>query len=243
MKNLYIILLLAYSACSHGQVAVAPAAVAPAVAVSSQSSWVGATVGYNFQGKSTDNVIAGARVRLNEVEQFKTHKHFDLLVIGNISKITSSGSDSIAQEVNSIIQSTQGLSVGISPIWTINPDNADSNFFRLFATANYKLNAFKDIGIDRETINIGQGRFTLGFEFEGFEVVDGGKFNFNLELGLSVFEEDNYYKVFCKHYNSITSLESSLIIPISGKFGIMTSYTMSNRTKPVFQAGFLIRSE
>ena len=205
------------------------------------SEWVGATLAYNFEDEGTDNIIAGAKVKISTVEQFSDTK-FNLLVIGNISKITSGVSEKADDDINEIIQSSQGLSVGVAPVFNINPDNENENNFRSFASLNYKINGFQGVGVNEETVNLGQLRLTVGAEFEGFKTNNGGKFNLSAEYIYSYFDEENYDKIFGKSISNISAVEINAIVPLTGNFGFIGGITFSNEAEPVVQTGIIIKA-
>ena len=210
------------------------------LAGSSLSMWVGAVLAYNFDGEgSTENVIGAGKVVLGKVKQFGGDK-FNLLVIGNLSKITSSlNNEDVTKELTSLAQSAQGVSVAVSPIWSINLKN--NNFFRFWGTAGGKFNGFSDVGVEKETITLSQFRFTGGLEFEGFELIGGGAFNLSTELSYSLFDKTKYSKIFGEEKGSYLGLETTMIIPVGNNFGAMCTYTISEGTSPVFQAGIVVK--
>lgn len=207
---------------------------------SSLSMWVGGVLLYNFEGEgSTENVIGAGKVVLGKVRQFGGDK-FNLLVLGNLSKITSSlNNEDATKQLTSLAQSSQGVSVAVSPTWSINLKN--NNFFRYWGTVGGKFNGFSDVGENKETITLSQFRLTGGLEFEGFELSGGGVFNLSTELSYSLFDKTKYNKIFGKEKGSYLGLETTLIIPIGNNFGAMGSYTVSEGTTPLFQAGIVVK--
>ncbi|MCF1717055.1 hypothetical protein L0U88_20600 [Flavihumibacter sp. RY-1] len=207
---------------------------------SSLSMWVGAVLAYNFDSEGgTENVVGAGKVTLGNVKQFGGDK-FNLLVIGNLSKITSAlSNEDVTKELTALAQSSQGVSVAVSPTWSINLKN--NNFFRFWGTAGGKFNGFSDVGDDKETITLSQFRITGGLEFEGFELIGGGAFNLSTELSYSLFDKTKYNKVFGKEKGSYLGLETTMIIPVGNNFGAMCSYTISEGTSPLFQAGIVVK--
>ncbi|MFM9947593.1 MAG: hypothetical protein ACKV1O_06610 [Saprospiraceae bacterium] len=209
---------------------------------SPKSFWIGATLAYNFEGGGTENVVGAANVELAPVKQFSKDSFFNLLVIGNIAKITSAQSEDASQDISDLIQSNQGLSVGIAPVYTFNPSNSNKNYLRAFSTLNYKINGYQNVGSEKETINISQFRGTVGMEFEGFEIEKGGPFNLSVEYIFSAFDNKKYAQVFGQDVGSFSVLEVTLLIPLPGKFGVITSVNYSNQSKPIYQAGIIIQT-
>jgi len=206
---------------------------------SSESSWIGATLAYNIEGgDAAENVVGAARVKLGFVKQFE-EKPYNLFVIGNLAKITSSASEDASKNITDLIQSNQGLSVGISPIYTFNPNN-ENNKFRGYSTISYKVNGFKDIGVDKKSITLSQFRGTLGLEFEGLKINNGGYFNLSAEYIYSAVDGTLYEQVFGKKVNSFSTLEFSLIVPLPGIFGFMCIVDYSSESKPIYQLGLVI---
>jgi hypothetical protein len=211
--------------------------------ISPQSVWVGATLAYNFLDKGTENIVGAAKVTIAPVKQFENNKHFKVFVVGNLSKITSSLSkEDPIKDVNEIMQSSQGMSIGVSPVYTINPDNKNENIFRAYGSANFKVNGFQDVGQDEETVNITQFRGTLGIEFEGWAISDGGPFNLSTEFIFSAFDKKDYAKVFNEGAKSAVGMETTFIIPIGHNFGFLASWTVSDKTSSVFQTGVIVKT-
>ena len=206
---------------------------------SSESSWIGATLAYNIEGgDAADNVVGAARVKLGFVKEFEDTR-FNLFVIGNLAKITSATSEDATKNITDLIQSNQGLSVGISPIYRLSPKDAD-NKIRGYSTINYKVNGFKDIGVDKESINLSQFRGTLGLEFEGFKLENGGFFNLSAEYIFSAVDGTSYEQVFGKKVNNFSTVELSLIVPLPGIFAFMSIVDYSTGSKPIYQLGLII---
>lgn len=212
------------------------------MAVSPLSTWVGAQLTYSFDGKaSSDNIIGAARIKIATVEQFIPNPRFDLLVIGNFSRVTSLVSANPNEDLKEITQSAQGLSMGIAPIFKLNPFNPRQNYFRAWVSANYKLNGFQLKNQEEEVINLHQFRTAVGLEFEGLKIENGGSFLLGVECSYSSFSEDVYYQIFERTASKILALETTLVIPMPGNLGLMGSVIVSDFNKPVFQGGFVVK--
>lgn len=210
--------------------------------ISPLSSWVAAQLSYSFDGKaSSDNIIGAAKIKIATVEQFVHNSRFDLLVIGNFARVTSLVSTNPSDDLKEITQSAQGLSMGIAPIFKLNPFNPRHNYYRVWFSANYKLNGFQLKNEEEEVINLHQFRASAGLEFEGFKIQNGGNFLLGLECSYSSFSEELYSKVFEQPINKIIALEATLIIPMPGNLGLMGSVIVSDVNKPVFQGGFVVK--
>lgn len=212
------------------------------MAISPLSSWVAAQLTYSFDGKaSSDNIIGAAKIKIATVEQFVQNPRFDLLVIGNFARVTSLVSTNPNDDLKEITQSAQGLSMGIAPIFKLNPFNPRRNFLRTWLSANYKLNGFQLKNQEEEVINLHQFRASIGLEFEGFKIQNGGNFLLGVEWSYSSFSEDIYSQIFEQSINKITALEATLIIPMPGNLGLMGSVIISDVNKPIFQGGFVVK--
>jgi len=212
------------------------------MAISPLSSWVAAQLTYSFDGKaSSDNIIGAAKIKIATVEQFMPNPRFDLLVIGNFARVTSLVSTYPSDDLKEITQSAQGLSMGIAPIFKLNPFNSQQNFFRTWLSANYKLNGFQLKNQEEEIINLHQFRASIGLEFEGFKIQNGGHFLLGVEWSYSSFSEEIYSQIFEQSLNKIIALEATLIIPMPGNLGLMGSVIISDVNKPVFQGGFVVK--
>jgi hypothetical protein len=158
----------------------------------------------------------------------------------NLSKITSSlNKEDATKNLTSLVQSAQGVSIAVSPTWSI--DLKNNNFFRIWASAGGKFNGFSDVGVEKENITLSQLRLTSGLEFEGLELIGGGAFNFSTEFSYSMFDKNRYNKIFGDEKGSYLGLETTLIIPVGNNFGAMCSFTVSEGTSPLLQAGIIIK--
>ncbi len=208
---------------------------------SSASSWVGATLAYNLDGKSSENVIGAAKVKINSVKRFDG-KRFNLNIIGNISKFTGIvDKDELELGIRDIIQSSQGLSVGLEPLFNV--ARKEDMIIRVWSNLNYKLNQFQNIEVDAELVDVSlsQFRFALGAEIETFQLSDGGRFmHLGVELSQTFFDEAKYLQVFNESESSLFALEWSFILPLNGTLGIVFGQVISPDIKPTFNAGLII---
>ena len=208
---------------------------------SSASSWVGATLAYNFDGKSSENVIGAAKVKINSVKRFEGQR-FNLNIIGNISKFTGIvDKDELELGIRDIIQSSQGVSVGLEPLFNVTQKR--DLIVRVWSNFNYKLNQFQDIEINSviEDVSISQFRVALGGEIETFQLSDGGRFmHFGAEVSMTLFDEAKYLQVFNETKSSLYAFEWSFILPLNGTLGIVFGQVISPDIKSTFNAGLII---
>ena len=166
---------------------------------------------------------------------------FNLYVVGNFARVTSPVSPNPSDDLKEITQSAQGLSVGISPVYKLNPNNLNKNFFRTWFSVGYKLNGFQLQNKEDETVNLHQFRTSVGIEFEGFQVENGGSFLLGVECSYSVFSQEAYERVFERSVSGIPAIEGTLIVPLQGNFGLLGSILISEHNKPAFQGGIIVK--
>lgn len=207
---------------------------------SSSSSWVGATLAYNLDGNSSENVIGAAKVKINTVKRFDSR--FRLNVIGNITKFSGVVEiDELDRGIRDLIQSSQGLSVGMEPLIFVK-DTEDTKL-RVWGNLNYKLNQFQDVEINSisENVSISQFRVAAGGEVEAFKMLDGERFiHLGIEISKTYFDENKYQMVFNDSKSSLLALEWSFILPLNGSLGIVFGQVLSPDIKSTFNAGIII---
>jgi len=209
-------------------------------AMSSESSdWIGATLAYNLDGSDPDNIIAAAKTKINTATKFKGK--FRLSTIGNFAKPTGTiDTASLRKNIRSVAQSSQGLSIGLEPLYNIK--HTSDLDFRGWATFNYKLNIF---GIEndgkKEDVNLRQFRLTTGLELDAFEFDNGGKrIHLGIEGAWTKFSSETYKKIFNEDKNSLYSLEWLVVVPLTGNLGIAAGQTLVKGIKPTFSAGIIV---
>lgn len=215
----------------------------PLTAITYNSTWVGATLFYNFGGgNSADNVIGSAKVLLQTTNQFNGTK-FGLNIIGNIAKVTSDGgTDQLKQSVLAISQSSQGLSAGFEGTYDLVNNKVDC-FLTLYSDLLYKFNDFTNVGDSKTDIGLSQGRFSVGIQYEGIPFGEQNDLiHFGIEGGINFFDSNNYAKVFNNKNSSLANLEATFIFPIATRMGILLNQTFTQRSSPVFSAGIVIKS-
>jgi hypothetical protein len=210
-------------------------------ALSTESSWIGAQLFYNFDGSNLDNVVGAAKVKLNTAKYSTTR--FKLNIIGNIAKFSSAlDKEKLSTDLREISQSEQGLIVGFEPIYKL-LKNSPATKLNLYGNLAYKINNFQNVNEDNESGSLSQARFLAGIEFEGLQFEDGnGMVYFSLELGGSFFDKNQYKKIFNEEKSSLKFIESTFIMPISGKFGLMLKYTITQYSTPAFGSGIVIKN-
>ena len=209
--------------------------------VSYKNYWVGATVAYNLEGLEADNFVGAATIELNPFDE--ENKYFDLSIIGNLgSFIAKQSVEDRNKDAEKIVQSKQGLNIGIGGIFHIFPDlPKGKSDWRLYGTIGYRFNSFQDIGPDSVNIGFSQQRNVFGFEFESPEFKNGGKLTFSSEVTLSFFDKHKYKQLFNDNRSSIQGAQVSLILPMNAKFGILFSSLFSQTLKPVYQFGIVLK--
>lgn len=226
-------------------------------AISAESYWVGAKLGYNFDGFSEDgseNFIGAAKVMLNIVKEYdgadekklKRAAKGTLGIIGNVADfISNQNREDATKNLQNITLSVQGFGVGLYGGWILNkywggaakPDN----IFRLYGTTGYRLNTFKNVGSDSVTVNLSQFRTSIGLEFEGISFTKGGKMNFSFEVTGSVFDKSRYAQVFNEKKDGLLSCEFNAILPLNENFGFYSSGTFAPNMKAIYQLGIIIK--
>jgi hypothetical protein len=208
---------------------------------SSASSWAGALLAYNLDGKSSENIIGSSKVRLNTAK--KSYKWFMLNIVGNIAKFTGTiDTAAVKKDIREIVQSTQGLSIGLEPLFLIKNDDKNDLYIRAWISPNYKVNQFNDveIGNSKENITLSQFRLCAGAEVEAIKFIDGDKLmHFGIEGAISYFNAEKYMQLFNENRNKLFSLEWNIIVPLFGTVGFIAGQTISNGTKPVFWTGIV----
>lgn len=230
-------------------------------ALSAESYWVGAKVGYNFDGfpeDGTESFIGSAKVMLNALKpsrDFESNgelRKYSLGVVGNISDfISSQNKEDATKNLQNIALSVQGFGLGFYGSWVLNKksggdkwvtENPDPMFVtRLYGTTGYRLNTFKNVGADSVTVNLSQLRTSIGFEIEGGYFSKGGRMNLSTELTYSVFDKSRYKQVFNDEKSGLLSLEINAILPVTEVFGLYASGTFAPDMKAVYQIGVIVR--
>lgn len=210
------------------------------MAISSASSWVGATLAYNFDGNSSENVIGAAKVNINTVKRFTGA--FRLNVIGNIAKFTGIvEQDELDRGIRDLVQSSQGFSAGLEPLYTVKNDIDFTA--RVWGNLNYKLNQIQDVEVDlvKENVTLHQFRLAVGGEIEALEMTNGGRrMHFGLELSMTFFDEAKYQMVFNDTKSSLFAIEWSYILPLTGDLGLIVGQVISPSIKSALNVGIII---
>lgn len=206
----------------------------------SRSTWIGAQLFYNFDGSNLDNTVGAATIKLNTASNI-SKKHFELNVVGNIAKLSSAvDKDNLSRDLREISQSAQGLNIGLEPIFKIIDTTGCK--FDIYGNIGYKINSFQDVNDDGDDVGLSQGRFMVGAQIEFLKFDDDSMLHLSVEGGASVFDKNEYAKVFGKPKSSLLFLETMVILPIGKKFGFLTKYTLTQYGTPVFGAGLVVRN-
>lgn len=212
---------------------------------SPNSFWIGAKIGYNFDGfsdKDLDNYFVGAaKVVLNKSESDFLKGQWG--VVGNIANfISNQNKDEAEKDKEKIALSVQGLGVGLYQLWE-NKIGKGGNYFRKYITTGYRLNTFKNVGADSATVNLSQFKLTGGLEFEAFQFAKGGALNLSCEVSHLRFSENRYQTIFGEKKNSLTSIELGIILPLNENLGFFSSGTFAKDMKPVYLFGIIVKSD
>jgi hypothetical protein len=215
-----------------------------ASALSSKSYWMGATIGYNLAGKSTEDVVGSAKVVLNPLTNKFLYGEWG--IIGNFANFQGNlDKEEIDKSVRKITQTTQGLFLGLGSIWTpsekLDDENEVLGAFRISFSSGARLNSFTNVGADSTTEDLLQFRNSLGFEFEGGKWKNGGKLTLAIEGSVSFFDKTQYSKVFSESKSSLYVLEGTVVLPIAGNMGLLFNSTITANEKPAFLLGLLFR--
>ncbi len=217
-----------------------PAAAGP----SAFNPWLGAQLIQNFEGTGdfVDNLVITGRVLYEP--KTNTSRKLKFPIMGNISDIKSEilgDSIKLNSAVNEIIFGDEGLNVGVYPYYILN-EYADDDFYCVVhASAGWKLNGFQ---LDSNTTNyLNIGRVSAGMEI-GYGMLDkitGDKpITLSITPVLSFFDKTEYNKIFDKELGNITSLEVTVILPISNTgIGVMLEKVFSANVESLFRAGII----
>lgn len=249
---LHFILLFVYSVNSQTAFSLKNSGNPSNVAggLSAISPWVGAQVGYLFGDSKEfgDNLLVSGKV-LYEID-LNTDK-FKLPVIGNISNIikskvgfeTGEGKEKLDSEIKEIVNSTQGLHIGLYPYYKI----TEGDYFSLIAhgVVGWKLNGIQDT-ITNTITYLDQGRFSVGLEFViGNSKEEKSPLTISVAPTLMFFSKNDYNKVFGVEKNSIRTLELTCVIPLNKGIGVMFENItpLSKGVDNLFRVGFIYTVE
>lgn len=200
-----------------------------------KSYWIGGTLAYNIQGLSTDYVIGAANIQLTEFD-FPSATRFSMSVIGNLSNLSDLSPDTLSRKLDNIIQSNQGLSIGLMPMYNLKIGNVED--LRLYGRLSCKINAFKDA--KDETNNLIQGRLSLGFEWEQLKTKGGAPLHLSAEGVFTAFDASIYNQIFRQKRNYLLGTEMNLILPISNTLGFLVKANYVYQGRPLYQIGIVI---
>jgi hypothetical protein len=213
--------------------------------ISSESYWVGAKVGYNFNGFGDDfenNFIGSAKILVNLANKKSVNSKLTWGIISNISDfITNENKEDANKNLEKIALSIQGFGAGIYWGQLLNKKSDPLLASRFYVTAKYRLNTFKNVGVDSITVNLSQFHPSVGFEFEGFQFANKGKLNISCELSLSAFSKADYFKISRLSKGSLLSFETNIILPLNQTFGFYSSGTFAPDMKPIFLFGVIVK--
>jgi hypothetical protein len=236
--------------------------------MSPKNYWIGARVGYNLVGSpSSDNFIGAVKTTINVRKP--DDKGYQFAVLGNIGKYKFDQSEEENNTISTVAQSATGLQVGLG--WTYEwqektkakestggkaGDKKDLRLFRkmramrngsskplkrVYFTPFYKYNRFINIGPDSSTVNLSQGKFAFGMEYqyEGFK--DDGALTFSLEPSITFFDKGLYKQVFGVERWNLPAIDASFTLPFSATAGFHVSATFAPQMYPVYMIGVILR--
>ncbi|MBN8666334.1 MAG: hypothetical protein J0M30_02445 [Chitinophagales bacterium] len=242
------IILSAQNVASIFAEALDPISDAKNAPLAPNSTWIGAKIGYNFDGFSDDenDFIGAAKVRLNMAET--KFENFDFGVIGNVSDfISNSSKEEKETSLQKLTLSVSGLSVGIyGQHFITRKDEKDAKVrtsSSVYYTANYRLNTYQNIGVDSITVNLSQFKSSFGYQFEGLNFTKKGSLNISVEGSFYAFDPGRYEKIFNNRKGTMFSLEIGAILPINEMIGFFVSTTMAPKVEGVFLCGLIVKPE
>jgi hypothetical protein len=214
--------------------------------ISSSNYWMGASLAYNLEGGSSDDIIGGAKVVVNPSEIFGATDRSALNIIGNIGTFSSNtakeqGKTALAK----LAQSQSGLSLGLGYQygWGKNRSSNGRSYPVIFeVTTNYRLNSFTDPKVDSLTIGLSQLRTTAMLEFSMTEWKNGGQLTLSLEGSMANFSKSTYNRIFGEERDHRFAFEATVIVPVSATMGFLANVVTAQSMKPVYQFGFTINT-
>jgi hypothetical protein len=227
-------------------------AVQPGRAPQTPSSyWIGAKLGYNFDGFSDDDLdfIGSAKIKLNMIKH--DNERADYGVIGNVSDfISKTDKEDGDKDLQKLVLSVTGLNIGMYGEWFFKPKSGSKtrSACSFFAGTGYRLNTYKYVTADSITVNLSQSKTSLGFQFEGLDFfeedpsnLNASKLNLSIEASLYLFDPKRYQKIFNEKKSTLVSVEVGAIVPIKNKIGFFVSGTFAPNVTGVFLAGLIVK--
>ncbi|MBO9729571.1 MAG: carboxypeptidase-like regulatory domain-containing protein [Chitinophaga sp.] len=213
-------------------------------AISPRSTWTGAKIGYNLDGDAGEEYFGSAKITLNALKQLPEKWH--VAVVGNFGNfVTRLNADEGKKGITDLALTLTGLSIGMAGTYTPwhkeKDDGGEKWAIRFYYLPAYRLNTYKNVGADSATVNISQFRNSVGAEFEGLELVKGGKINISAEASLALMDKNRYNLVFKEKKGSLVSLDVTVILPISSQIGFFADATFIQGNKPNYITGIILR--
>jgi hypothetical protein len=227
--------------------------------LAANNPWLGSQVAYRFGGgdEFSDNLLVSARL-LYEINLGSSK--FALPVMGNVSPITQGlrdglDEDALKQKAAELLQSSQGITVGLFPYYVMEHDRLLLTFH---SVAAWRLNAFGDTatagegeaetGAGEEPVYLHQGRFALGAEVLIGKRDDGSApLTVSVSPTLAVFSADQFQRAFGERKSSLFSLELTGIVPIGKGVGVLfegiIGSEIGSESRNAFRVGLLLTSE
>lgn len=216
--------------------------------LSMKNFWTGAKVGYNFTSSSDDNFFVGsASINLNLLNSSNEKNTFG--IVGNIGNFKFNKDTTDSKNIQKLSQSINGLSVGIGYTnqTSIRGGNAGNNkepvisYFRKFIISGYRLNTFKNVGIDSSTINFNQSFTTAGLEYEQTGFRNGGSLTASIGLTMLLFDKQQNKTIFNIDKGSRLIVDMTVILPLSKTMGFFINGTFAQKTEGIFIAGIVFK--
>lgn len=207
--------------------------------------WLQAKVGAALTNFDETNIVPSAKMVLGQVDQFSSRDAFRLFVVGNIGQLGSPSDTSFQANVSTLIESDNGLYVGVSPVLLLNKRNTNSNYWTLFGSLGYKFNSISTQSIVETDTTImqqpfSQGRLSAGLQFEGLRLSGNNEpFTISIEGAFTYFSESDFNEYFGEKESSIFSFSASVIMPLSNRLGLQVIWDTNNLTESVFRSGLI----
>ncbi|RYF18330.1 MAG: hypothetical protein EOO42_15280 [Flavobacteriales bacterium] len=224
-------------------------AINSGAAISSRNYWIGASIAYNVQGESSNDIVGGTKVIINAADIFEDDRNH-LNIIGNVGTFfANTNKDDNSAALSKLAQSQTGLSIGLAYRLDLrgdtkagnSPTNPDFSHTFEFATG-YRLNSFKDPKIDTNTIGLSQLRTSILYELAILKWGKKGHLTLGFEGSMSRFSSTTYEQIFGYKKKTRFTFETTAILPISENIGFMANIISSQNMRPVYQFGFLIKN-
>ncbi|MHC0441024.1 carboxypeptidase-like regulatory domain-containing protein [Flavobacterium sp. 3-210] len=207
--------------------------------ISPKNYWIGARVGYNFVSNSNENNFIGSANAGINVRKFGDIS--SLAVIGNVGNYKFNTDEEEANELQQLAQSSNGISVGLAYMEDYKDVLLDDIDFTWYVSTRARFNTYKNVGINKESINLPQFVFTVGVEFALAKFEKGGELTFTQSASALAFDKNQYNLIFGSTRGGLGSLDSTLILPLKDNVGFFVSGTFAQKTSALFTFGIILK--